>query len=473
LTADAAQLASGLSHVLREAVGDPGVSVHGLRRLSGGASRETWSFDAVGGDGRVMPLIVRRDPPGRPGRLATEAAAIAAAERAGVPVPPIVAASDDPTALGSAFVVMERVAGETIPRKILRDEEFAEARRQLAAQCGTLLARLHHVEPEGIPGLDDTDALTALRAGIDASGQPHPAFELGLRWLADHRPPATRRTLVHGDFRNGNLIVGPEGVRAVLDWERVHVGDPIEDLGWLCTKAWRFGVDKPVGGFGEYDDLLDAYAAESGVRVDRDALAWWEMTGTLNWGVACIMQAHAHISGAVRSVELATIGRRVCENEWDLLSMLPSPWGLAGSMPAPAGPPSVSAPADPPSASASLPAASPNPPHDPPSAAGLVEAVREFLEAELTGETEGRLRFLARVAANALGMVERELAAAPTHAARHRAGLAALGVADERALAAAIRGGALDDRLAQVTAFVATTVADKLAVANPRYLDQR
>jgi aminoglycoside phosphotransferase (APT) family kinase protein len=135
--------------------------------------------------------------------------------------------------------------------------------------------------------------------------------------------------VVHGDFRNGNLIVGPEGLRAVLDWELVHAGDPMEDLGWLCTKAWRFGnVDLPVGGFGTYDQLVGAYEKESGRVIDRDALRWWEVLGTLKWGVMCIMQATAHTSGAVRSVELAAIGRRVCENEWDLLELI-APAGLA------------------------------------------------------------------------------------------------------------------------------------------------
>jgi aminoglycoside phosphotransferase (APT) family kinase protein len=124
---------------------------------------------------------------------------------------------------------------------------------------------------------------------------------------------------VHGDFRNGNLIVGPEGVRSVLDWELTHIGDPIEDLGWLCANAWRFGGELPVGGFGTYDDLIAGYESASGETVDRAALNWWEAAANLSWGVICIAQANTHRSGAVRSVELAAIGRRVCETEWDLL----------------------------------------------------------------------------------------------------------------------------------------------------------
>jgi aminoglycoside phosphotransferase (APT) family kinase protein len=165
--------------------------------------------------------------------------------------------------------------------------------------------------------------MTQYRDVLDLLGEPHPAFELGFRWLEANRPPPGPTSVVHGDFRHGNLIIGPDGIRAVLDWELVHAGDPMEDLGWLCVKAWRFGSPLPVGGFGGYDELFAAYAEESGTAVRSETVRWWEVLGTLKWGVMCIMQANAHLSGASRSVELATIGRRVCENEHDLLSLLP------------------------------------------------------------------------------------------------------------------------------------------------------
>ncbi len=161
------------------------------------------------------------------------------------------------------------------------------------------------------------------RAILDALGEPHPAIELGLRWLDQNRPPSHRTTVVHGDFRLGNLIVGPDGLRAVLDWELAHLGDPLEDLGWLCVRAWRFGESKPVGGFGEYDELFGSYAVASGTEVDPEVVRWWQILGTLKWGVMCIMQASSHLGGWSRSVELAAIGRRVCENEHDLLELLP------------------------------------------------------------------------------------------------------------------------------------------------------
>lgn len=294
-----------------------GGRVEGLRRLSGGASRETWSFDLHLDGGSVDELILRRDPPGAPkAGMAKEAALLGAAHTVGVPVPEVIDADD-------SSIVMRRIEGETIPRRILRDQEYASARPLLAKQCGEILARLHTLPSDVVSGLEQSDQVQQWRTMLDSLGQPHPAFELAFRWLEGNRPPERPPRLVHGDFRNGNLMVGPEGIRAVLDWELAHAGDPMEDLGWLCVKAWRFGVSPPVGGFGSYDDLCDAYEAAGGGAVDREALRWWEVLGTLKWGIMCILQANTHISGMIRSVELAAIGRRVCENEWDLLEVLP------------------------------------------------------------------------------------------------------------------------------------------------------
>jgi aminoglycoside phosphotransferase (APT) family kinase protein len=301
--------------------------VRDVQRLSGGASRETFAFEA---DGRA--LILQRDRPGamRQAGMATEARLLRAAADTGVPVPAVVATDADAdgpglagTALGGSWLVVERVAGETIPRKILRDEEFVNARPQLAAQCGRALAGVHAIDRAAVPGLDGADQFDQFRGLLDAMGEPHPAFELGFRWLEPRRPARRSDTVVHGDFRNGNLVVGPDGLQAVLDWELAHLGDPLEDLGWLCLRAWRFGAEPRVGGFGDVDDLVAAYEAASGVAVDRGELAWWEAMGTLKWGIMCMVQAATHLSGTARSVELAAIGRRVCEVEHDLLLLLP------------------------------------------------------------------------------------------------------------------------------------------------------
>ena len=309
-----------LAAALRDALGGD-VAIEGLRRLSGGASRVTSSFEAVAPDGTRTPLVVQQIRSGGGGTgpgMATEAAMLRAAAEAGVPVPRVVAVGE-----GTSFVVLEHVFGETIARKILRDDEYAGARPVLAGQCGRALGALHAIPVDAVPGLEVPDQVAQYRAVLDASGQPHPAFELGFRHLEATRPTASATTVVHGDFRLGNLIVGPDGLRAVIDWELVHLGDPLEDLSWLCVKSWRFGAAPRVGGFGEVPELVSAYEEASGRGVDLDALRWWETFGTLKWGIMCIMQAAAHLTGAARSVELAAIGRRVCEVEHDLLLLLP------------------------------------------------------------------------------------------------------------------------------------------------------
>ena len=306
--------------------------VEHLRRLSGGASRETWTFDLVEDTGASYPLVLRRDPGANMGHSerATEYAVLQAAAIGGVPVPRVRVLLTPDDDLGTGFV-MDRVDGETIARKILRDEEFAIARPRLAAQLGDAAARIHSVDAATLPPLPEHDAAAQIaqyRLTLDTFNEPHPAFELGLQWLAARAPSGPERpTLVHGDFRNGNIIVGPDGLRAVLDWELAHLGDPIEDLGWLCVKSWRFGVvDKLVGGFGDLPDLLDAYHAAGGDEVDEAELRFWVVFGTLKWGVICISQAFTHLTGAYRSVELATLGRRVAEMEWDLLNLLDGGW---------------------------------------------------------------------------------------------------------------------------------------------------
>jgi aminoglycoside phosphotransferase (APT) family kinase protein len=276
--------------------------ISNLRRLTGGASRETWAFE----DGE-RPLIYRRGA-----GVGREALAIQAAAQAGVPEPEVIASGDD-------WGVMERVDGETIARRILRDERFAAVRPRLAAQCGEILAAIHSMELAAIPA---GDALAEVRSMIDAFSDLSPALELGLDFLARNRPPAARECVLHGDFRLGNLVISEHGIEAVLDWELVHRGDPMQDLGYLCVRAWRFGGELPVGGFGSYDELFDAYERSSGLPVDRDAVRWWELFGTVWWGGACMMQAWRHLSGGERSVELAAIGRRVWEQEYDVLLAL-------------------------------------------------------------------------------------------------------------------------------------------------------
>jgi aminoglycoside phosphotransferase (APT) family kinase protein len=423
-----------------------------LERLSGGASRETWAFEAAG-----RPLILQQRRPGAGGAstsMATEVAVLRAAAGAGVPVPAVVADASDGTALGAPAFVVERLPGESIARKLLRDDAYADARPRLAAACGRTLAAIHRIPPDAVPGLAAIDPVESMRSTLDSFGEPHPAIELGLRWLDTNRPPSTSAepAVVHGDFRTGNLLVTPDGLSAVLDWELAHLGDPLEDLGWFCVRAWRFGeVDKPAGGFGSREALWAAYEEAGGAPVDPAAARWWEIHGTLRWGVICIVQAATHRLGLARSMELAAIGRRTAENEHDLLALLPGD-------PMPPG-----TDAEPVEAYA---------PHDRPSGAELAEALREWIETDVAGSTTGRVRFHARVATNVLATVERELRLGPAHDAAHRRRLDRLGFADDAALAAAIRSGEVDDRFGTVRAAVWSSVRDKLAVAHPGYDDQ-
>jgi aminoglycoside phosphotransferase (APT) family kinase protein len=306
----------GLRELVASALGADG-EIEGLRRLTGGASRETWSFAAGG-----RRLILRRDPPEAPAGMAHEAAALRAAAAAGVPVPEVLAASDDPGVLGAPFVLMAHVDGETLAPRILRSDELAGVRPRLAEQCGEILARIHAIDVAAVPGLEHRDVVADLGTLLRGFAEVSPALELGMRRLERHRPPDVDPVVVHGDFRNGNLIIGPDGVRAVLDWELVHLGDPMQDLGWLCTRCWRFGGPGDVGGFGTRKDLFRGYERVSGRPVDPALVRWWELYGTVWWGAGCMVQARRHLSGGERALELAAIGRRVHEQAYDTLLLL-------------------------------------------------------------------------------------------------------------------------------------------------------
>jgi aminoglycoside phosphotransferase (APT) family kinase protein len=299
-------------------------------RLSGGASQETWSFDILHPDGGIG-AILRRAPqgygaaPSRAAGLNAEATLMQLTHDAGVPSPRVLHVLQPQEELGTGFI-MERVEGETIPRKILRDDAFAQARPKLARQLGGVLARIHGLNVSQLPelrGMTAAKEIAELERDYRSFDWPRPVFELALRWLRDHDPgPSGQVTLVHGDFRHGNLIIGSDGVRAVLDWELAHTGDPMEDLGWICVNSWRFGeIDKPVGGFGTREELFAGYEA-AGRHVDPDRVMFWEVMGTLRWGVMCCGMMQRFRESPEHSVERAMIGRRSSETEIDLLRLL-------------------------------------------------------------------------------------------------------------------------------------------------------
>lgn len=314
-------LAADLSGILHPVLG-AGTAIQNLRALTGGASRTTWAFDAVTGP-QHRALILRTGPPDEVhAGMELEAAVQSAASAAGAPVPDVLVASDSTAALGVPFLICDEIAGETIVRRIQRRLD-AEGRARLLGQCAQALAAIHRAATDA-PGLAEQDQLTEWRHRLDEMGDTTATFEWAFRWLAAHRPPPAPRRLVHGDFRMGNLIVDGSHLSAVLDWELVHIGEAYEDLAWFCIRAWRFGAapSMAAGGLGSIDDFVAAYEQAGGEPVDRTALHWWLVLATLRWGVICRFQAERHLSGQTRSVELAAIGRRVCETEWDVLDLL-------------------------------------------------------------------------------------------------------------------------------------------------------
>jgi aminoglycoside phosphotransferase (APT) family kinase protein len=308
-----------------------GASIGVLRRLSGGASQELWAFQVEGGP-EPRPLIMRRRPDGaaaEDGRtiaLATEAALISAVAARGAPVPGIVHLCEPADGLGEAYV-MEQVEGEALGRRIVRDAAFAAVRPGLAHRCGEVLAAIHATPLDGLPPLTRAgaaDELDRYEAIYRSTGAQRPVFDLAFRKLRAAAPKPDEPVLLHGDFRNGNLMIHPErGLEAVLDWELAHIGDAASDLGWLCVNSWRFGAyEHPAGGFGAYADLLAGYRAGGGRNISLQEIRYWQMLGSLKWGIMCLIMYGGFASGADPSVERVMIGRRVSETEIDLVNLM-------------------------------------------------------------------------------------------------------------------------------------------------------
>ena len=330
---DAATVEAGLKKFLRKNTGhEPSLSA--LSRLSGGAGRETWSFDADLG-GETLEGIFRCDPVAgvdpSPARV-LEFQLLKAAMEAGAIVPEPLWDGDDTFPV--KFFVMRRVPGEALGARLIRGEHYARAREYIPAQLAESLARIHSIKlaehpefkvlPAPEPGVSPAQTEVEHYETIfrDISPDPHPVFELSFRWLYQHLPNPPGRTLLHGDFRLGNFMFGEDGVRGIIDWELAHWGDPMEDIGWLAVKSWRFGGKKPMAGIGDYEPFFAAYEAAGGAPVDRDRVRFWELYGNLKWGVITIMQASNYFTGRNPTVEMASIGRRTAETEWELLKLL-------------------------------------------------------------------------------------------------------------------------------------------------------
>ena len=460
-----ADFESRLDAVIREHVPGCGGLI-AAERLSGGASQETYRVTARAGDGEKR-LALRRAPGGEAPFTATvsaglpgEALLMRAARAAGVPEPEVYYVLEEGDGLGDGFL-MEWLAGETLGARIVRSPGLAAVRPKLAHECGRILARIHGIDLVAT-GLDEVLTSYTPAEVVELQWEryrsfatPQPMIDYTARWLLDNLPPPAPPALVHNDFRNGNLMVSPgcpTGVVAVLDWEVAHIGDPMRDLGWICTNSWRFGRrDLPVGGFGHYDDLLAGYESVSGRPVARGALKFWEVYGSFWWAVGCLGMAEHYRTGPDRTVERPAIGRRSSECQVDCVNLLiPGPVSLL---------PGVDADAS----------------QDMPRVEELLVSVVDFLRTDIMSETRGRPNFLARVASNSLDIVRRDLCLGDAHRAAEQARLQALFGVDAELdvlrwrLVAGLRDGSIPLDMPGLAEHLRATVVNQVAIDQPGY----
>lgn len=330
-----AERTAALAAWLRALTGAEAVTIERAARLGGGAIQENWAVDLIGRGGRLdgrQALVLRTDAPSRvpvSWNRAQEYRLLAVAHRAGVTVPEPIALCEDPSVLGKTFYLMRRVPGEARGFKLVRDPAVQAGGDALVARLAGELAKLHRLTPP-VPGLDFIpvpDGPPALwrvaeyRRHLDTLNAHEPVLEWALAWLERHSPKGQRVCLVHADFRTGNYLVDRGELTAVLDWEFAGFSDPLEDLGWMLAKYWRFGAyEAEAGGVGSREAFLAGYERAMGGAIDRAAVPYWEVMATVRWAIIALMQAARHYAGQESSLELALTAHVLPVLELDLLT---------------------------------------------------------------------------------------------------------------------------------------------------------
>ena len=439
------------------------VSLDGVERLSAGASQETYCIDVTLQSGSEK-LAMRRASGGEEGEitaqhpgLAVEALLMQTAAKYGVPEPEIHHVLKPEDGLGSGFV-MQWLEGLTLGARIVKAPELDEIRPKLAFLCGEILARIHGIDLKD-SGLDQHLQLLTPREYVEQTWQryqefntPQPMIDYTARWLLANLPENFTPSLVHNDFRNGNVMVDETGVVAVLDWEVAHIGDPMRDLGWMLTHSWRFGrAELPVGGFGQTEELFAGYESVSGEKVDPDAVKFWQVFGSFWWAVGCLGMAEHYRTGPDQSVERPAIGRRSSECQVDCVNLL-----ISGPVELVKPDESVTG-------------------IDMPRIDELLASVTDFLRQDVMSNTQGRTNFLARVASNSLDIVQREVALGKTCIANESQRLIELFACEKSLvdlrwrLVNGLRDESIGLDLPGLSDHLRATVVNQIAIDQPRY----
>ncbi|TAK58268.1 MAG: phosphotransferase family protein [Dehalococcoidia bacterium] len=311
------QLAAYLAHRLPDA---SGITVTNLSRIPGGASRETWSFDAAwdqAGNAVKRSFIARRDPTASllESNNDLEFELYTALQGSGVPVPEPIWIERDGAWLERPFFIMSKLPGASDARALVTTPEWADMTPAIARQKAEILARIHQFDIARVPLLDRPPSAAAAapyeierweRTMRQDTLEPQPVLEMALSWLRRHVPPPPERlTVVHADYRTGNFLYDRSGITGILDWEMAHAGDPIEDLGWLMIKSWRWAGDDRVGGLCSRDEFIKMYEAAGGVKVDRDALKFWEVFSNFKFAIIFITGTKSIVEGKTADLLLA------------------------------------------------------------------------------------------------------------------------------------------------------------------------